>query len=253
MSGAEMKKIINFRDYGGYSTLEGTRVKKGLLYRSGDTSQASSEDREALKALNIGYILDFRDLNESNNAPDPRVEGIINVHCPADMSGNDKIVKQKGKDDIKEMASQWSRAQLIQGYQAMVFNNPAYHKLFEIALRDESVAILHHCSAGKDRAGMGAMVMMLSLGVSKEDCITEYLKTQKNVREITKRILKDVPWYMRWLAKIKVHDVLIADRAYIQAALDAIESKYHSMDTYLETEYGLNKAKRAILKKKYCE
>jgi protein-tyrosine phosphatase len=57
-------KIENFRDFGGYSTTDGHRLKSGILFRSGDPDHASKEDIAKLKLLNLRTIIDLRTIKE---------------------------------------------------------------------------------------------------------------------------------------------------------------------------------------------
>jgi protein-tyrosine phosphatase len=59
-----MEAINNFRDFGGYKTQNGMRLKKGLLYRSGELSQATDADLAHLASLGIKTICDLRSEDE---------------------------------------------------------------------------------------------------------------------------------------------------------------------------------------------
>ena len=79
-----MKSIHNFRDFGGYKTENGSRLKEGLLYRSGGLSKASDEDLEKLSALKIKTICDLRSEHERKKEPDrfPNVEPVTFFNIP---------------------------------------------------------------------------------------------------------------------------------------------------------------------------
>ena len=50
-------------------------------------------------------------------------------------------------------------------YEQMLFRNKAYKELFR-ALEAGETPILFHCSGGKDRTGVAAMLILLALGAS---------------------------------------------------------------------------------------
>ncbi|MGI8942840.1 MAG: tyrosine-protein phosphatase, partial [Qipengyuania sp.] len=67
--------IHNFRDYGGYVTLGGGRVKKGVLFRSGHHVDATDEDLAAIARLDIRTVIDLRGATERSSYPCRRVHG----------------------------------------------------------------------------------------------------------------------------------------------------------------------------------
>ena len=67
--------IHNFRDYGGYSVEGGGKVRRGLLFRSGQHVEATDEDLQAIAKLDIHTVIDLRGLSERERNPCRRVEG----------------------------------------------------------------------------------------------------------------------------------------------------------------------------------
>ena len=64
--------VSNFRDYGGYATRGGGRMKTGVLYRSANHAKASDSDLEAIAALGIGVVVDLRRTGERTRDPSRR-------------------------------------------------------------------------------------------------------------------------------------------------------------------------------------
>lgn len=58
----------------------------------------------------------------------------------------------------------------------MLFGNKAFKELFR-ALEAGETPILFHCSAGKDRTGVAAMLILLALGASDETICADYERT----------------------------------------------------------------------------
>ena len=52
-----LQGVSNFRDYGGYATRGGGRLKTGVLYRSANHAKASDADLDAIHALGIGAVV----------------------------------------------------------------------------------------------------------------------------------------------------------------------------------------------------
>jgi hypothetical protein len=55
-----MKAPLNFRDCGGDRTVDGRRVRTGMLFRSGSLDRLSKEGRRAIEAAHLRTIIDLR-------------------------------------------------------------------------------------------------------------------------------------------------------------------------------------------------
>ena len=204
--GAEIKfeGANNFRELGGYRAADGRQVKYGLLYRGGNLDLLKSEaDHARLASLGLREILDLRSAGESAAHPDPavpgahyqRVCGMRNVDgTEMDFSGQGIERLRQEKEAFERSVGrpvhdfEWFSAL----YREMPFRNPAYHALFAL-LEGRRVPVLFHCSCGKDRTGIGAMLILLALGVSRTDALADYMLTNVYRREIIERFLADKP------------------------------------------------------------
>ena len=65
---------------------------------------------------------------------------------------------------------------LYRMYRQMLFGNKAFKELFR-ALEAGETPILFHCSAGKDRTGVAAMLILLALGASDETICADFVQT----------------------------------------------------------------------------
>lgn len=77
------KGILNFRDMGGYTTLDGRRVKRGLFFRSAELTGMTEQDVELFQSLGIKTIFDYRGVEEVRLKPDPVIPGVNNISIPA--------------------------------------------------------------------------------------------------------------------------------------------------------------------------
>lgn len=211
--GAEIKfeGANNFRELGGYRAADGRQVKYGLLYRGGNLDLLKSEADHA-RLASLGLRQEKKAFERSVGRP---------VH------------------DFE-----WFSAL----YREMPFRNPAYHALFAL-LEGRRVPVLFHCSCGKDRTGIGAMLILLALGVSRADALADYMLTNVYRREIIERFLADKPAAERDLL-LPVEGVSEPMGA---GAIDEILRRYPSYEAYFADEFGLDAARLKALRDFYLE
>ena len=204
--GAEIKfeGTNNFRELGGYRAADGRQVKYGLLYRGGNLDLLKSEaDHARLASLGLREILDLRSAGESAAHPDPAVPGAHyqRVCGMRNADGTEMDFSGQGIERLRQEMEAFERSVgrpvhdfewFSALYREMPFRNPAYHALFAL-LEGRRVPVLFHCSCGKDRTGIGAMLILLALGVSRADALADYMLTNVYRREIIERFLADKP------------------------------------------------------------
>ena len=139
-------------------------------------------------------------------------------------------------------------------YARMPFNNPAFQAVFG-ALENEDVPMLFHCTSGKDRTGVGAMLILLALGCSRETALKDYLETNRCRAEQLDALRENFQAMggedeERYELMVIQYGVL---PKFAEAALDAIMERYGSWDRYFEQEYGLDQTRLNALRDRYLE
>lgn len=247
-------KIRNFRDVSGYQNKYGENMKSGKIFRGATLDKISIEDAKYMEdELGIHYILDYRDEQESAlargidfpNAIYERI-GALQLKQHSD-SGFDFGAMLKGEMTKEKL--QFLIDYIREGYRFMAFDNPAYHRLFELLLRNDG-HVYFHCSAGKDRTGISAFLIMLALGISEEDAIEEYLLSNKYLKAYNEQLImklgisKEMEKYCEPLLYVPKENILLT--------ISSIKEKYENYDDFLLHEYGLNEEKRRVLRSIYC-
>lgn len=119
-----------------------------------------------------------------------------------------------------------------------------------------SAALVQHCTAGKDRTGLGSALMLLALGVPKETVVQDFLLSN-TYREAYNKAAVDAMVKQFNLTDDNAIEVIRAlmdvRPEYINAAFDEMASKYGSIQGFLEKGLGLSAAEQAKLKKMYLE
>lgn len=248
----------NFRELGGYKTKDGRTIKKGVLFRSGALGYMSKREIAALEKIGLKSILDFRSRLEEASFPDPPIEGATNYNISAirDNEGNDveysagamfaMALKEPGFDKIASL--------MRHVYSFIAFDSEAYKKMFDLMLR-ERTPILFHCTQGKDRTGVAAILIMLALGVDEETILDDYVLTNKyrsklikaslNKHRILTRLSRNMHTFM-WIQEG-------VDRSFGEAVIKMIHKRYPSYEAFFEKEYDLTQADLEKLRDLYLE
>lgn len=171
--------IHNFRDYGGYGARVG-RLRRGMLWRSGQHCDATPEDLSIVAELGLSAVIDLR--GDSERAANPCLrhtdfDAAILFH-PGETAG------LHGKAVHEEMAGQVRTADdahkaMVKAYGVLPFRPVLVgtFRLYMSALAHRDTPTLLHCLAGKDRTGIAVAIAHRLLGVHHDDVIEDYLLT----------------------------------------------------------------------------
>lgn len=233
--------IQNLRDLGGYQTEDGRKVRWHVLYRSSDLTDMSVADRDKLDGLGLATICDLRSERERETRPDPQLShGQFDDRCHSANSNTEMLAPKPG------IPVDW-RAQFIGFYrQAGRLYAPQYRALFD-DLKQQKTPLLLHCTAGKDRTGVGSALILLALGVPKDVVIADYHLTEQYLRDPRKAIAQNSPMPAGFAALLEAHP------DYLNAALDGITEQYGSLDNYFESVLGVSKQDREQLRAQLLE
>lgn len=255
----ELAGVRNFRDVGGLPTVDGRRVRHGVLFRSGHLAHATQEDAAFLASLGLHTVFDFRNAADQKlEGPDVELPGVRNVNLPlsdpADGAEFWKMVREGDLDQLRAILDGGKgEARMIASYRKIVVDRTAEHSRVLHALADDSVPALMHCAAGKDRAGISIAVTLLALGVEREAIVADYLESaaghrRYKVRRSGSADTAYTPEVMELL------DPLFDARAeYLQAAFSSIEERWGDVDTYLAQGLGLSAESRDRLRERLLD
>lgn len=242
--------IHNFRDYGGWSTRGGGRVRSGLLYRSGHHVEATDDDLRAIAPLGIHTVIDLRGESERSANPCRRVEGFDGEVLFYD--GETTSSPPHMDIDPGMTASDFARERMLAVYTRMP-DNPAMIDMFGRYLRilaERDGASLVHCYAGKDRTGIAATMLLHILGVSEDDQRDEFLRTNDSPTFdiLARQSLPGIEARLgRKLDEGAARDLLGVREEYLDRFLDIAGERHGSFDAYLDKAIGVDDALREAL------
>jgi protein-tyrosine phosphatase len=217
-----LKGLFNVRDLGGYAGAGG-RVTWGLIYRSGDLARLPAETGAALEARNIKTIVDFRDDEERRYAPDGEIATVRNRHILSISAGS--IINFAGARNVGD--AEILMEALYQKLPEAVI--PPYRVLFQLLRDKENAPLLFHCSAGKDRTGLAAALILSALGVERETIIADYLLSAECLKGKYDGFIDKNP---------ESEPFMTVRRNFIAAALRTIDEDMGGMDRYLRETLG---------------
>ncbi|MEZ5573420.1 MAG: tyrosine-protein phosphatase [Halioglobus sp.] len=246
-----MQGTPNFRDFGGYSTIDGRSVKWGFLFRSGHLSSLTEQDVELLASLQLDLVCDFRRQEEQDGDPSilpstrpPRIASL-----PIIPGSNSRFFEQtEGHvgdrqamfDFMLEINRDFAEAQTV-----------AYARMFREILDVKDARFLVHCAAGKDRTGFAAAIILLALGVSKEVVMRDYMLTARFFHPHAEIERLRQKYQMQQMDPESIFPMLEVHEDYLARALLAIEQRYPSVDDYLQEALGVGPAEVAELRARY--
>ncbi|MFK4101582.1 tyrosine-protein phosphatase [Streptomyces sp. NPDC019531] len=242
----ELAGVRNFRDVGGLPTVDGRRVRHGVLFRSGHLAHATEDDAAFLSSLGLHTIFDFRNAADQKlEGLDVELPGVRNVNLPlsdpADGVEFWKMVRDGELDELREILSDGKGSnRMITAYRKIIKERTAEHSQVLRSLSEDSVPALMHCAAGKDRAGLSIAVTLLAVGVEREAIVADYLESNAKHRRYKVRRSGDdaataySPEVMELLSPL-----FDARVEYLTAAFETIEETWGGVDPYLERGLGI--------------
>ena len=264
-----VKGIVNARDLGGYTMLDGRIVQSGRLLRAAHLADATDEDIRNLERLPVTAIIDFRKEQEKVGKVDREVPGARYTSLPVDPSGNamatateeekKKFSGQK-KFDVKKVivfAAFNKKAQAVaqEMYPTLLFDpdcQQQFARFFRLVLETENGAVLFHCTQGKDRTGIASALLLAALGADRETIVADFDATnrvyEKDVRKYSRRV-------KFWGGKEEEVGVVKAflgcNTENFIKALDRIDQEFGSLQAYLKGPIGLTDADIQTLRERY--
>ncbi len=243
---------VNFRDLGGYETDDGRLVRWRKLFRCGHLAKLTQQDLDALEALQVTEIHDFRRQDEQQRSPSQPVRAVSYQDYQMSVGSMSKFWEYMATESLTAATA---HDLVVSSYRQCVDDvAPHYARLFRLLLANQDNASVFHCSAGKDRTGLAAALILSALGVNRPQVVDDYLLTQEyfdsdGLIELVEQHLRDAgveTWERSWLQPYcSVH------RDNIDAFFDGVESRYDSVDNYLQQALALTPADILQLRQAY--
>jgi protein-tyrosine phosphatase len=237
---------LNFRDLGGYGGLDGRTVRWGFVYRSDSLAAVTAAGWSSLAQLGLRSVYDLRHDLERERAPSviPEHLGIAASHLPiggetAEAPDLVDLLRQTGGQGYGlEFMIEMNRTLLAD--HATVFGG----LLTQLADPGRLPAVFH-CTAGKDRTGVAAALLLTVLGVDRATILDDYeltttYRSQHRIAELTPHL------EAAGIDVDAVRPFLSAPRPALETALAELDD--NGIDTYLRDMAGVTEKTLARLR-----
>jgi protein-tyrosine phosphatase len=243
----------NFRDMGGYRTDDGAVVRWGRLYRSGALSGLTQADHRHLSTLGIAVICDFRTTGERVDEP---------TLWPGERA---PVIRSRDYDHANSLrmsriaeagasAGEAIKAAMASLYAEMPYRHLESYQVMFGELLAGNLPMVINCSAGKDRTGVGAALVLSALGVRWDEIVHDYSLSEQVVdfeAVATAAGASDMTTGFASLAKLPKDvrmAILRSDPAYLLAMREGVERRDGSITDYLRVHLGVGAPETAALR-----
>jgi len=218
MARIHLHGTYNTRDLGGFQTNDqSTRI--GRFLRSDSITGLSHEDIEALSQIGIKVIIDLRMPEEIEKAPNPLSQHPAFTYYHIPLMDNPTTPQMFDVQNIPEDFLSTLYIQLIEE------SKPHIKTMFDV-FDKHSDGLLFHCTAGKDRTGVTAMLLLGLAGVSEADIVADY--------QVSYTYIKHDPRVQTYMKHAPQH-LFYTHPEYIERTLTHIKTHYGSIPDYLKS------------------
>ncbi|MEU6661411.1 tyrosine-protein phosphatase [Streptomyces sp. NPDC046821] len=243
--------VANLRDLGGTALSDGRVVRSGLALRSGQLDRLDPAADPAFATLGVRTIVDFRTNAERASYPDRVPDGVQVLVADALADKIAQTGAAPAAAQLKAILSDPALAEERLGggraeslfadtYRALVSTRSAraaYRTLLTELADPDAGPVLFHCTAGKDRTGWGATVVLTLLGAGQETLEAEYLSVNAAVREAFASLVEG---FTAQGGDPEIALALIGVRpSYLRAAQDEVTERYGDFATYVRDGLGV--------------
>lgn len=258
-----IKGVSNIRDLGGLTGLDGRRIKKDLLIRSGRLAGLQEDGLEYFKKINLKTIIDLRTSFEANESPDPVIDGVdykwigVMSEDPAELDEAAGVLARASEEErlvlIIKGGFDMSRVYLDAVSQKTAIKGMG-DALRIMAHMQEGEAVLYHCNAGKDRTGTLTAFLLTILGVDMETILEDF--------ELTNQFFAGDIEKLKAFARTITDDQKAIDsmeaiggvsRHNMEMALESVINRCGSVMNYITDVLGITDEEIQEIRRKYLE
>lgn len=235
-----LEGALNLRDFGGYPSAHGGHVRRRMLYRSGAMHRLSSEAERQLAELGIAVVWDLRRRAEREAEPTRWCAAAGAEIVALDHEQTPGVLAALLRENRAEPEA--ARAAMIDLYRILPdVHAPSYRDIFARLLAGR-VPLLLHCTAGKDRTGVGAALILSALDVPRETIVRDYALTAE-VADFSALLAN-----FAHVPAATIAPLFASEPAYIESMFDALDERHGGVDRFLAGVLGVGEEERERLR-----
>ncbi|MEM9773807.1 MAG: tyrosine-protein phosphatase [Chloroflexota bacterium] len=241
--------VINLRDLGGYSTKDGSLTKWGNIYRTGHLGGATDESLQILSKHNLSLVCDLRSLRERTELPDRVPDGATYMQTSIYEEDQLSAIFPKLLFNRASLGDQ-----LGAGYIRMLDERPKrFGQIIELVAN--SMPAMFHCTAGKDRAGLTAAMILSLLGVPRATIIADYTLSNLASDALFDDFMStSAPTIERFgIPPDQLRPLFSANPKWMTDALNHLDKNYGGVESYLIHQGDLSKDAVEMLRSKMLQ
>ncbi|QMU67000.1 tyrosine-protein phosphatase [Streptacidiphilus sp. P02-A3a] len=271
----------NARDLGGYRTVDGRTVRAGVALRGDALHRLTDDDLAVVADLGIRQVVDLRGLNEVQENGSDRLPGLTPaeiarvelsdgvtsigsgpirlVHLPVYSAEHDIYVDLRdvlaGQDPAAQHAllGDGGGERIMSEMYRWFVTDPVIRSRFAETVRlladPDGTPLLFHCTAGKDRTGWAAAIVLTALGVDRDTVYRDYLLTNERSASTIERIMEMFTRRRVLEDPSLMIPVIRAEAGYLDAAFAAVAEGWADFDDFLAEGLGLDAGTLASLRR----
>ena len=250
------KRLRNYRDLGGIKAVDGRTIKPHMLIRGTTLFDPTVLGIKLLKEkYKLKTIIDLRTQKELLEKPDVLIDGVEIVHMPVI---NETVAGISHEKKVRSFKTLMMMPRMEDLYVRMVtgesLENVVKILKYILTLQEEKFSLVFHCTAGKDRTGVIAALLLSFLGVDRATVIHDYLLTNRNVQ-----FKANMAYLGLLLTKgnhrlaHKIKHYFMAEPDYIKASLNRLEKDFGSLENFFDQKLGFSEEDTKDIKNKFLE
>ncbi|WEV41896.1 tyrosine-protein phosphatase [Bifidobacterium sp. ESL0682] len=246
-AGVEIDGVPNSRGIGGYPTQDGRKVRDGLFFRTAGLNFLGEHGIDDLHRLGIKEVVDLRDPLEVKQWP---------YTLPDDIHVDRVPLLKTSMTDRGGMEQVANGIDMSEMYHDIVFGSAEQIVLIlRKLLKDDGHPMLIHCTAGKDRTGITAGILMSLLGVSDDMVVSCYAQSGANLGSAFKKaVLQGLTSDEKGVGQITAAQtaMLASPPELMRDVLAGIKNEYGSVEQYC-LQNGMSEDEVAELRAMFVE
>ena len=218
----DLEMAYNVRDLGVYTNSRGKKLVQNQLFRADGLHSLTQEDQEKLKLAGITAVIDLRS--------DQEVEMLPCVFCNATDVDYHRVPLL---DQVQSGGFEGGFPESMAGLYIDLLENSKDEiaKVLRIIAGYPQRAVVFNCTAGKDRTGVIAMLLLELAGVEEKWIIADYAVSEENIRPLFKSQKEQLK-----RAGIELPEYVFASSPReMEQTIEYLNSKYGSVGKYLES------------------